>query len=336
MSNTSKTIAQFLLASVKQIWPWFVAALCLVWVFHDIRPDRLFDLAFHINWWWIALGIALDVASYAAQGLRWQLLLSRDGNITVTKATQAIYAGLFANEILPLRPGELVRTWLVSRWMNRSFTGILSTLGVERFFDAIWLAAGIGIMAFFVPLPQAITSAAKILGMISIICIAIFAVLVLSRERSNTNKSTNAISKVLETFASSIRAIGFSSGFFLSLLGSALILVAQALSFWCIMAACGIHIGVLPAAAVLLIVHLGTTIPNAPSNIGSFQFFCVLGLSLFGIDKTTAGGFSILVFVVLTAPLWLLGFFALSQSGNAITGIREEISKLTEHPKDKS
>jgi hypothetical protein len=36
-------------------------------------------------------------------------------------------------------------------------------------------------------------------------------------------------------------------------------------------------------------------IPNAPANVGSYQFFSVLGLTLFGVDKTVAAGFSIAV-----------------------------------------
>ena len=39
------------------------------------------------------------------------------------------------------------------------------------------------------------------------------------------------------------------------------------------MLACGIDLSLGAAAIVLLIVRLGTAIPNAPANVGSFQFF---------------------------------------------------------------
>lgn len=76
---------------------------------------------------------------------------------------------------------------------------------------------------------------------------------------------------------------------------------------------------------MFLIVHLGTMLPNAPSNVGTYQFFTVLGLSLFGVDKTTAAGFSLVVFVLLTAPLLLAGFFALHQTGLTQRKIREDM-----------
>jgi hypothetical protein len=75
----------------------------------------------------------------------------------------------------------------------------------------------------------------------------------------------------------------------------------------------------------LLIVRLGTAIPNAPANIGSHQFFCVLALSLFGVAQTAAAGFSIVYFLALTLPLWILGLLALSRTGLSLSTIRLSI-----------
>jgi hypothetical protein len=77
--------------------------------------------------------------------------------------------------------------------------------------------------------------------------------------------------------------------------------------------------------AVYLIVRLGTALPNAPANVGSYQFFTVLGLSLFGIEKTRATGFSIVVFVLLTLPLWALGLAALWRTGITLAALRSGI-----------
>ena len=102
----------------------------------------------------------------------------------------------------------------------------------------------------------------------------------------------------------------------------------QAAAFWLVMTAYGMHLSFWVGAAVLLIVHFGTAIPNAPSNIGTYQFFTVLGLSFFGIDKTTAAGFSVAVFIILTVPLWVLGLLAVNGSGLSLRSIRGEIRRI--------
>ena len=102
----------------------------------------------------------------------------------------------------------------------------------------------------------------------------------------------------------------------------------QAFSFWLVMPGYGLNLSFWAGAVVFFIVHIGTAIPNAPGNVGTYQFFTVLGLTLFGIDKPTAAGFSFVVFFVLTVPLWVIGFFAFSQTGLSFSRLREEIDRL--------
>ena len=117
---------------------------CLVWVFYDISVAELWHSMSAINWWLIALAVFFDIVSYVCQGYRWQLLLRSVGPVSTQQATQAIYAGLFFNEILPLRIGEVVRAFLIARWRSVKFLSIIPSIAVERLFDALWLFAGIG------------------------------------------------------------------------------------------------------------------------------------------------------------------------------------------------
>ena len=124
------------------------------------------------------------------------------------------------------------------------------------------------------------------------------------------------------------RDIGLSRYVYLAFGVSLMLFVFQAFSFWFIMLAYGLHFSFWVGAAIFLIVHFGTALPNAPANIGSSQFFCVLGLTLFGVDKTLATGFSIVVFILLTLPLLVIGFFALGQSGMTLSSIKNTIKGL--------
>ena len=66
----------------------------------------------------------------------------------------------------------------------------------------------------------------------------------------------------------------------------------------------------------------------APANFGSYQFFCVVGMTVFQIEKSTATGFSIFAFFALTIPITLLGFVALIRSGLSLRSMRERVSHL--------
>jgi glycosyltransferase 2 family protein len=321
----------------KQILGYAIAIVCLIWVFHDIHVEKLWEQIGSITWGWVILGITFDFFAYLCQGYRWHLLLKPIGDISVVKTTQAIYTGLFTNEILPFRTGELVRAFLVSRWMKARFVNVIPSIMVERFFDAIWLGVGVGITALLVDLPKNLVHAADILGVLVLIFIAIFVVLVIRKEREleknqNTGKPKsrilNLIGETLSRLASGIKTLGTHRSFYFGLMVSPLFLIFQILAFWFIMKGYGLDINLWAGAAIMMILLLGIAIPNAPSNVGTYQFFTVVGLTLFGIDKTTATGFSVIAFIVLTLPLWIMGSIALFSTGMKLRDIRFEISKL--------
>jgi hypothetical protein len=335
--GTANTAAQFPARQiVKQLFGYSIVCACLVWVFYDINGTVLWQNISAIDWRLVGLAVVFDAISYVCQGWRWELLLRSVGHITPLRATQAIYAGLFANEILPMRVGELLRAYLVSRWISVKFISVIPSIAVERLFDALWLGAGIGVSAFFMNLPHDISHAADTMGYSVLLLIALLVYLIVFRKKDTTvrkeNKKEWKLIRMVRSFirhiADEIQVLGTSRRFYVSFAISSCILITQILAFWLVMQAYGLHLSLWIGAAVLIFLRLGTIIPNAPSNVGTYQLLCVVGLVFFGVDKTTASGFSIVVFILLTIPLWLIGLIAISRSGMSLKQIRCEVKEL--------
>ena len=315
---------------VKPALVYAFAAACLVWVFHDVHPRRLLASMSIANWWLVALAIIVDILTYVLQGVRWKLLLAPVGRLSSMRATQGIYAGLFTNELVPLRFGELVRAFLVSRWLSSRFTSVLPSMVIERFLDALWMVVAFGVAAIFVPIPKELTEVADLLVGVVLLASLLFLWIIFRKQKEvdcNRRRFSSRLLKGIALFASQLSRrfsdIVASYRFSLAALLSAGMLACQALALWFMMLAC--HLG-LPLGAgiiVLLVVRLGTAIPNAPANVGSFQFFCVLALGLFGIEKTSAAGFSVVYFLALTVPLWILGLLAINSTGIRLSTILE-------------
>jgi glycosyltransferase 2 family protein len=327
---------KFSSGALKASFGYILAAACLVWVFHDIRFDSLFSNLGRTKWGLVGLGLGFDVLSYVLQGARWHLLLRPVGPISIVRTIQATYAGLFINEVLPMRVGEIARGYLVSRWMSTGFARILPSMAMERLFEGIWLAAGIGITAMFVPLPVRLIRSADILGGLVLALTVVFVILVFRAPRRPEEggpgrASNNPIARaksILAGLGSGFRAIGLTRFTWLAFGLTLLVFAGQAMAFWIILLGYGIPVSFWVGAAAFLIIHFGTALPNAPANVGSYQFFCVLALTLFGVDKTAATGFSIVVFILLTLPLLGFGSVALGKSGATIAGIRKDIRAL--------
>ena len=327
---------------LERAFGYLLAFAGLLWVFHDLQPSQLLSVMTIRSWWLVAASVFFDVLTYILQGLRWGLLLGPVGDLRPLRATQAIYAGLFTNEVVPLRFGELVRAFLASRWVGSGIEAVAPSMIVERFLDALWLAGGLALAAIFVPLPRNLIRAGDLLGAVVLIATFAFIWIVLRKERAleraipeevSQSGIQSTVSSLMSRLACGLRAIGISRGLYAAVALSAGMLACQAFAIWLLMLSFGLRLSILAAAVVVLVVRLGTAIPNAPANVGSFQFFTVLALGLFGVEKTLAASFSIVDFLILTAPLWIIGLFALGRTGMSIAEIRAAIGGLRPHTK---
>ncbi len=123
----------------------------VLYYFHIVQ--FLHELA-NVSWRWVLLGMIFDVVSYAVQGLRWKLLLTPFGKVRLTHAVRAVYAGLFTNLIFPLRPGEILRSYLLSASEDIGLGRVLGSVGVERFVDLVIATALLAMVSLFVELPR--------------------------------------------------------------------------------------------------------------------------------------------------------------------------------------
>ena len=106
-----------------------------------------------MSWWWVALAVVADVSVYLWHGVRWQTLLRPVVRLKYWEPVRAIYVGLFANEVLPFRAGEVLRCYLLARNPQLPLSVSLTSALIERVFDGIWLSLCIILMLRYTDFP---------------------------------------------------------------------------------------------------------------------------------------------------------------------------------------
>lgn len=309
---------------------WVLAAACLVWVFHDIKPAEIVRQAAGLRWPLALLALGVESASYFVMGARWRILLKPGLPISPLKTTQAIYAGMFLSQAFPLRIGELARGFLVARWSGLGLLSVLPSMALERFFEAFWMTLGLGLLALLVPLPPDFITAGKILGAAIAVLAVLIPVLILRRPAAASPPAPDLprgrVRRTLLAFLTELRTelrdIGLGRRFFTAFGMSLAAIGMWALTFWMIMRAYGIRQALPVGFAAWLITHVGIALPNAPGNVGAYQFFCVLALLLFGVDKTAATGFSVIAFILVSIPQVVIGAVCLARSGMTAASLK--------------
>jgi uncharacterized protein (TIRG00374 family) len=299
-----------------------LSAISLIWVFHGFNLHQTLSDLESLDWRYVSIAVIFDLVVYLCHGWRWNILLRPVAKPSYWRSVQAIYIGLYANEILPLRTGEVIRCYLLSHWNDLPISLALSSAAIERILDGIWLVLALWITTHLVPLPRYLIDGTQILGVGLCFLMALLIFIAVHKQKAHAVVSETAWASGLRHIIEGIHAMG-NWRTMLATGGASLVYLAlQIVPVWALMEGYGLDLSIWAAAAVYIILRLGTVIPNAPGNAGLYQFFCVLGLGLFNVPKSTAVGFSLMMFGVLTLPLLIGGFIAVALTGLKLEDIR--------------
>ena len=156
--------------------------MCLVWVLRDFHLMQELRQLANVNWKWVVLGMTCDVVSYGIQALRWKFLLAPFGKVRLTRSIRAVFSGLFANLVFPLRPGEVLRSYLLSNSEDITIGRVLGSVGVERFVDLVIATAALAVVSLFVELPRRFQRVADTLAIVTLVLLTFVALLILYLE----------------------------------------------------------------------------------------------------------------------------------------------------------
>ena len=90
--------------------------------------------------------------------------------------------------------------------------------------------------------------------------------------------------------------------------------------------AVGFQLPAVAAFVLMIILMIGIAIPTAPGFIGNWHYFCILGLSLFGVPKTDALTFAIIYHILSIGIVIVLGIAFLPFNRFSITDLRRQTS----------
>jgi glycosyltransferase 2 family protein len=277
-----------------------------------------------MHWPWVWAAVLFDILVYFLQGWRWSLLLRPVANIPYARSIRAIYVGLFANEVLPLRTGEIIRCYLQGRWSNLPFTVTLSSALIERVFDGFWLCVCLLVTTYFVELPELYLGLGRVLAAIVVLGGTLLAAAMFAKQSTHEALKHHKWLGKLTVLLDDLYIIGHSPYLYLSAAASLPYLLLQVLPMYALAQGYGIDISLGQGFALMVILRLVSVVPQAPGNLGTFQAAAVFGLVLFGVDSSLAKRFSFVMWAVITLPLLIAGFIALAITGLRLRDIRKE------------
>jgi glycosyltransferase 2 family protein len=314
---------------LKSVLKFFLTVLisgaCLYFAARKIELQKLQDDLRSLAPAFALLAALVSFTAIAGRALRWHFVLRREREFPYSTSFWATFIGYLANNILPARAGEVIRSVVLGLGADIRKSLVLATALTERILDAGILMMMAFVMMRFAPqLPETIRKSWFILlPVIGGILILVF----LAPLMQNFWLKIAALLPIGDKLREKVRnlLIGLIDGVrkfhsirlllvFVCL--SVLIWLFDAVSMFMIARALGSEISIPQATIFIAALGFASSVPSTPGYVGVFQAIAVLLLPVFGITEHRAflivSLFQVMQLIV-TALLGVPGWFIMQR-----------------------
>ena len=287
----------------------------------------------------IIAGVVMATLTFVLRIFRWQLLLrAEDGSpLPPGPLWHAIAMGFMANNVLPLRIGEVVRTFAATRLAGVRFTAALSSIAVERMFDALTVGffLGLGLLLAGLPADAEVGGVhmgrlATLVGIAAVTGLALAgAVVAFPKAAEATIRKVvpfkgladrlvtliEGIRQGLSALQSPVRILGV-------VLWSLAVWGLSALSFYVMFAAFGIEVSFAGALLMQSLIMFGIAVPSTPGYVGVFEAPIIAVLGLYHVDASLAATYAFTYHITTFIPITLLGAWSVARTNIGLRDLR--------------
>ena len=325
----------------KALFGVAVTVFLLWWILRDEDPSEVWTNILQGDFVLLFAAVGVATFGFLIRALRWRVLLARvNPDTRLGSRFAAVSIGFMGNNVLPLRAGEFMRPYALSRLEPVTFSGAFGSLVVERFFDGMVLLLFLVLPVVLPGSPAADAFSGErgtllLLGAlvtVALVLLALVCMAVLPRQfvqfvgwlaRFLPKKISVLLVTSITAFLDSLAIMRDPKLLALGLSWTLFFWIWQASSFWLGMLAFGIDTGFVSAMFVTAAVGWGVALPSSPGFFGTFHYaasFALIGVYGVSADQSLAFAFGYHFGGWL--PITLIGFYYAWKMGLSLAEVR--------------
>ena len=311
-----------------------ISVICLLLVVRSVDLNQVTGLLSRATWPLLGGAIAATITDIVLRAFRWRVLVAPLKIVPVTRVLVYLLVGYLANNVLPGRAGELVRSHYLGDREGASRTSVLGTVLVERILDVLSLLF-LSAMAWW--LTGAVPQLAGLLAIGVVGGVVALALLVTMVVLPGSSRVLPWLGRQLPSIATSIGAKLRAGVAVAAHRKTLLVSLALTLGAWgataavFAVAAAMVGLDISPAQVLLIAAatNLATAIPSAPGYLGTFEFAVVATAGAIGLATAPALAVGVLVHAVVLLTTTVGGLAALALLGYS-TRLRSRVSVVAD------
>ena len=250
----------------------------------------------------MVVSVVLDVA---ARGARWRALLASIRQLAYLRVLGYTFVGYLANNVLPARLGELVRSHALGEGEGMSRTTVLGTVVVERIVDTV-IVVGLAAVSVVILDVSGIVATGVVLGAVFVgILVVGLVVAILSHRLPGAERVSAAAERfprildLARRLREGLAVVSRPGTVVAALAFSALAWTFSILTFVLGGRALGIDLSPVEGALLSSGVALATIVPSGPGYLGTFELTAVGIATQVGVDADSAFAMALLVHAMI-------------------------------------
>jgi len=292
-----------------------VSLVSLIWAFSRFPFAQLGEHMHTMSWGWLGLAIAIELASFFLDAWRWRELLRPAASPSLGAATQSVFAGLFVNDLIPARAGEVVRCFLLSYKADIHLPLVITSQVILRVIDGLW------IVIFYFATSYVVERAGLMTG-VMIVYAAVVGVLALlllfvlfRRKHAHHFVSSTSWAARFVHFLDEVHKLGNWRELRIVMATSGAYWVLQICAVWAVARADNFYYTFSQMTFLMIVKSVGTLVPTAPAGVGAFQASAMYALGRLFTEAPDAKILAELLFGFLTLPGLVGGGIAVAMAG---------------------
>lgn len=306
------------------VFSFLISAVFSYFVIKGVDFKRVYGFLLTSDWIYVVAAFLTIVFAQFLRSLRWGVMLNPLESMRQDIVFPITSVGFMLISLLPARLGEFARPYLLCNNTKISFSSAMATIVLERILDAIFILVFFGAIISKINLPSWIEEGVLFI-ILSILVLIVFLLFgrikwvknILNHiiQRALSERVAKLIEGILEKFYRGMTVLGRGTHTLLIVFLTACIWGSFVLVNFLLFKAFHMELGMFAALTALTLTALGISIPAGPGFIGSFHFFCVLGLSLFQIEKNLALTYALVNHALILSTFSLLGLISINLPG---------------------
>ena len=307
-----------------------ISVVALILVVRSVDLVTAWNVLITASLPWIALLVVFVLADVFLRAIRWRVLLAPLSPVPLGDSLASLLVGYLANNVLPARLGEVVRSHDLGMRTGVSRAAILGTIVVERAVDTL-VVISIASVAILVLSVRGVVASAVLVGLaVTALMVVGIALGIVAHRLPGAERIARYLERwpkvrhVLVRLRDGLRVASNARTLLAAIVLSVGSWSCTVLAFAAAAQAVGVEPSMGQAALLAAGTNLATAIPAAPGYVGTFELAAITIATSVGIDREAALAFAVLVHATTLLITSIGGAMALARRGRQVNH-REQV-----------